>query len=435
MHRANRSQCRRTAALAATILITGALSGCGAIPWFGGEKDPAPPAELTDFVQEVGINTLWTQRPTKGSEDRRLALVPAVGGARVYVAGSDGRIAALSADAGRVIWERDTDLSFSAGPDLEGDRLILGTNAAQVVTLSANDGRELWRAQVGSEVLSVPRFSGEGKVIVHSLDDTIQALDASNGAELWQVSYPAPVLTLRGSGAPVITPSGIIVGLAGGKLVKLDPTDGVPLWEITISPPSGRSELARIADIDADPVVVGNLLFVGTYNGDLAAVDLDSGTILWRRQLSSYAGLSADQTDLFVTDSEDQVWGADPVSGAGRWRQERLLHRSLTAPAVLGNLIAVGDGEGYVHLLSQTDGRLMGRTRITKSAITARPIAAAGRLYVYAQDGTIAALTTGGTPKPVGGLLRKGPADNGGKSAAPATDDATADASAQETPN
>ena len=187
-------------------------------------------------------------------------------------------------------------------------------------------------------------------------------------------------------------------GLAGGKLVKLDPADGTPIWEVTITPPSGRSELARITDIDADPVLVGNLVFVGTYNGDLAAVDQQGGSVLWRRQLSSHAGIAADESRLFVTDSEDQVWGADPVGGAGRWKQERLRYRQLTAPALIGNLIAVGDLDGWLHLISQSDGRLVGRTRITKKPITARPLVIDGRIYVYATDGTLAVLTTGVAP-------------------------------------
>ena len=411
---------RAAAILLVATLVLG-LGGCSVIPWFGGEKDPTPPTKLQDFVSEAGIQTLWSERVTKGSEGRRLKLVPAVSGGRVYVADARGRVAALDANSGRVLWERETGLAFSGGPDLDGDRLILGSSGGEVVTLSAANGAQLWRAQLESEVISVPRASGEGKVIVHTLDDSIYGLDAANGAELWRLTYPAPVLTLRGSSSPAITPKGVVVGLSGGKLVKIDPADGTPLWEVTVTPPRGRSELARISDIDADPVVVGTLILVGTYNGDLAAVDLDGGAILWRRQLSSYAGLAANETDLFVTDSDDRIWGADPVNGAGRWKQERLLHRQLTAPALIGNLIAVGDLDGYIHLVAQSDGRLVGRARVAKKgAITARPVAAQGRLYVYGNDGTLAALSVGQAPPPSRRALRNQAAEGGAQAAIPA---------------
>lgn len=414
------------AAPAIAALLALGLGGCSYIPWIGADKDPTPPTKLEDFVQEVEPKVLWSERLTKGSEGRRLDLVPAVGGGRIWVSDSRGRILAADLDTGRVLWERETDLPFSGGPELSGDRLFLGTSSGQVLALSATDGREQWRVQLDSEVLSVPRTTGQGQVIVHTLDDTLYGLDGAKGTEQWRVGYPAPVLTLRGSSTPAIAASGVIAGLSGGKLVKLDPADGTPLWEVTVTPPSGRSELARIADIDADPVVVGTLIFVGTYNGDLAAVDLESGTILWRRQLSSYAGLAANETDLFVTDSEDQIWAADPVSGAGRWKQERLRFRQLTAPALIGNLIAVGDLDGYVHLIAQKDGRLVGRTRISKKgAINARPVADGNRLVVYANDGTLAVMTAGSAPAPGGRTLKGQSAEGGATAAIPATGGST----------
>lgn len=409
------------AATPLALLLGLSLAGCSYIPWLGAEKNPTPPTKLEDFAEEVGLQVLWSERLTRGSEGRRLDLVPAVGNGRVLAADSRGRVLAADLATGRVLWERETALPFSGGPDLAGDRLFLGTSGGQVVALSAVDGRELWRAELNSEVLSVPRAAGNGRVIVHTLDDTVHGLDAASGADQWRVSYPAPVLTLRGSSTPAVTASGVIVGLSGGKLVKLDPADGTPLWEVTVTPPAGRSELARISDIDADPVVVGTLVFVGTYNGDLAAVDLESGTILWRRQLSSYAGLAATENDLFVTDSQDQVWAADPVSGAGRWKQERLRYRQLTAPALIGNLIAVGDLDGYLHLIAQKDGRLVGRTRISKKgAINARPVVAANRLVVYANDGTLAVMTTGTAPSPGDRTLKGQSAEAGAKAAIPA---------------
>ncbi len=392
-------QRRRLLSQIGLLCLVGWLTGCESIPWIGKAKDPTPPAKLTDIVQEAAIQTLWSIRPTRGAEGQRLYLVPALAANRLYVADRRGRVVAVGADNGHPLWERDTALAFSGGPAIASERLVLGTSQGELLALSTADGREQWRTRLSSEILSVPTFTGDGKIIVHTLDDTIYGIDATTGKELWRIAYPAPVLTLRGSSSPVIVPGGVVVGLSGGKLVKLDTQDGAPLWEIMVSRPTGRSELARIADIDADPILLDNRLYVGAYNGDLAAVDAATGEVLWRRELSAYAGLAADGNSLFVTDSQDQVWGADLNGGAGRWKQENLRYRQLTAPALIGNLVAVGDFEGYLHLLSQTDGRLVGRLRITKKdGITARPLVIGNRLVVYADDGTLAALAISSTP-------------------------------------
>ncbi|NEX19594.1 outer membrane protein assembly factor BamB [Thiorhodococcus mannitoliphagus] len=378
------------------ILLTMLLAGCDSIPWFGGEKDPTPPTELTEITQQVGLSELWSERATRGTDGRRLYLVPALAAGKLYLADTRGRVMAMAADSGREIWQRDTKYPFSGGPDVAGNELVLGTTQGDLIALSTKDGSELWRANLGSEVLSVPRLTSDGKVIVHTLNDSIYAFESRTGKELWRINYPAPVLTLRGSSTPLIMPNATIVGLSGGKLVKIDTNEGIPLWETIITRPRGRSELARISDLDADPILMGNTLYVGTYNGDLAAVDATTGDVLWRRELSAHAGLAADATGLYVTDSKDQVWSADITDGSGRWKQESLRYRRVTAPALIGNDIAVGDFDGYLHLLNKTDGRLVGRTRIAKKAgITARPLVQGNRIYVYAEDGTISALTLG----------------------------------------
>jgi outer membrane protein assembly factor BamB len=375
------------------------LSGCSYIPWFGGEVDPRPPTELEKRQSEITVNTLWSTRVGEGADKRRLNLIPAVSGGRLYVADAEGRVIAMNAGNGQVLWERETGLPYSGGPEVGAKYIILGSSDGDIVALSVGDGTARWNARVDSEILSVPRIAGSS-VVVHTLDDNVYAFDLNSGEQLWRYTYPAPVLTLRGSSTPVIAGDSAIVGISGGKLVNLELESGLPLWETTVTPPHGRSELERIADIDADPVIVGDLIYVATYNGDLAAVDLNTGAVLWRRELSAHAGVTAAAGMLYVTDSDDVVWAATPDDGTGTWKQEALKYRRLTAPAVVGNLIAVGDLEGYVHWLDRRDGRLVAQDKVAGGPITARPLVSAGKLYVYADDGTVAALSAGTPPAP-----------------------------------
>jgi outer membrane protein assembly factor BamB len=381
--------------LLSTVLVT----GCSYLPWFGGEEDPRPPAELTNLTPAITVQTLWTQRVGHGSSGRRLELVPAVQGNKIFAASADGTAAAVSTADGRVLWQRETKLPFSGGPGAEGTRVLIGSSDGSLVALSAADGTELWRARVDSEILSVPRPAGD-IVVLHALDDTIYGFDALKGEQRWKYTYTPPVLTLRGSSSPAIAGKNAIVGLSGGKLVSLELATGLTTWEVTVTPPHGRSDLERIADIDADPVVVGGNVYVGTYNGDLAAVDLQSGAVLWRRALSTSAGLAAADGMLYVTDANDTVWAARPSDGAGVWKQTALKYRRLSPPAVIGDLVAVGDLAGYVHWLSRHDGRILARTKIAGGPITARPVAVGRTLYVLDDDGTLAALSPGAAPPP-----------------------------------
>ncbi len=373
------------------------LSGCSYIPWFGGEKDPRPPTELEKRQPEITVNKLWSNKVGEGADERRLDLVPAIQGGRLYVADAEGTVFAMNAATGNVLWQRETGLPFSGGPEVDGRYIVLGSGNGDLVALNIQDGTPLWNARVDSEVLSVPRIAGSS-VVVHTLHDSVYAFDLTSGDQRWKYIFPAPILTLRGSSSPAITGDSAIVGISGGKLLNLELETGVPLWETTVTPPHGRSELERIADLDADPVIVDGIVYVATYNGDLAAVDLSTGAVLWRRELSAHAGITAESGMLYVTDSDDVVWAASPQDGTGTWKQEALKYRRLTAPAVLGNLVVVGDLDGYLHWLDRRDGRIVASDRVAGGPITARPQVSGGKLYVYGDDGTVAALSAGSPP-------------------------------------
>ena len=394
--------------IALALLAPVALAGCGMLSWIGGEKDPTPPTELNKKMpQQVRVQTAWKTRIGKGTNERQLRLVPVVANGRLFAADPSGRVLSISPSDGRTLWERKTDFPFSGGPDVQGDTLVIGSTDGDLLALSTRDGAQKWRSQLGSEILSVPRIIGD-LVVVHTTDDNVYGIELADGSERWRYGYPTPVLTLRGSSTPAVAGDGVIVGFSGGRLVYLDLEQGVPVWEVIVTPPRGRSELDRIADIDADPVVVGNIAYVATYNGDLAAVDTVAGSVLWRRELSAHAGLSAAQDALYITGSDDSLWAADPADGAGRWRQEGLLHRRLTAPALLGNYLVVGDIDGYVHFLSRRDGRLLGFERVAKDRIAHQPVVANGLAFVYANDGTLAALRASGAPLPAAGASLSG---------------------------
>ena len=53
--------------------------------------------------------------------------------------------------------------------------------------------------------------------------------------------------------------------------------------------------------------------------------------------------------------------------------------------------MAVADSEGYLHLLSQTDGHFVARAKVDGSGVNAPMVTDGERLYVLANDGSITA--------------------------------------------
>ncbi len=375
------------------------LVGCGSLDplkLLEDESNVEPPAELVELKSSIGVRKLWSTSVGSGSSEDRVKLVPYIQGNRVYVADREGVVKALDSSSGRIVWSVEKEgLEISGGPGAGEGLVLIGTSNGEVVALSEQDGSEKWRARVSSEVLSVPK-AGRGVVVVHTIDGKLYAMDASDGKLKWVYDRSIPVLTLHGNSSPVISGSAVMCGLASGKLVSFDLESGQQIWESTIAVPTGRSELERMVDIDGDPVVQSGMIYVATYQGQLAAVVEDTGDVVWRRKLSSYAGLGADFENLYVSDAEDMVWAIDPKNSSSMWKQSKLRGRKLSAPAVLGGYVVVGDFEGYLHWMSPEDGHMVARTRVGDEPITTPPVIDGKVAYVLGDGGELAAIAISG---------------------------------------
>ena len=381
---------RRAKVARFTVLFTAlAFSGCGA---FRSDEITLPPAELEDLQPAIRIETAWSGRITSGAGGRHLELHPAAAGGRVFAAGHDGAVAAHDALTGKRIWEADTGIPVSGGPGVGSGIIVVGNSDGDVVALAGVDGAVVWRARVSSEVLSAPAVS-ERIVVVRSTDGKLFGLSTVNGERIWVYDRAVPVLTLRGTSSPVIAGDIVIAGFDSGHLAAVSLADGRLVWESRVAAPTGRTEMERLVDIDADPIVSDGVVYAITVQGPIAALDLHTGRLLWQRDMSSHAGLGAGRRLLYVTDDESRIWALDRDSGEWRWRQDGLERRKATRPVEFGEYVVVADFEGYAHWLSIDDGRFVARVRAGGGAVIAPPVAAEATVYVLDVNGKLTALT------------------------------------------
>jgi outer membrane protein assembly factor BamB len=155
--------------------------------------------------------------------------------------------------------------------------------------------------------------------------------------------------------------------------------------------PQGRSEIERVVDIDGSMELVGNELYVASYQGRLMAIDVVNGRKLWQHNVSSFSGVSQGFGNVYVAD-EDGTVIAYQRSGAGeRWSQPALSYRQLSRPTPVSSYVAVGDFEGYVHIMSQVDGDFVGRVRADSDGVRANMLSVDNVLYVYGNSGDLIA--------------------------------------------
>ncbi len=355
---------------------------------FGGDEEENVPADLVKFKPTLKIKKIWSKNLGDSAEHLRLALSATSDGSTIYAAAHDGRVAAFAIDDGKRLWLKKTKMPLSAGPTVRNDVIVLGSSDGDIIALDAADGRERWRTTVSSEVLAAPALTDD-VVLVRTVDGKLVALDIDDGAEAWFVQQSVPRLSVRGTGEPVVIRNAVICGFDNGKLAAYDLGDGSLLWDILLSPPSGRTEVDRLSDLNASVRVVGSDIYVVGYQGVLASLAVESGQILWTREISSHSGIGVDLNNLYVSRDDSNLAALTRRSGRELWRQDSLLNRDISAPTPFGSSVVVGDFEGYLHWFDAATGVLQDRVRAGGERITTAPLVVNETLFVVTDGGKL----------------------------------------------
>jgi outer membrane protein assembly factor BamB len=199
-----------------------------------------------------------------------------------------------------------------------------------------------------------------------------------------------PPLVLRGGSAPKAQDGLLISGFANGEIVAFNEDTGKISWRQLVAEPSGTFAVERMVDIVADPVIVDNTIYVATYQGKIAALNLHNGRILWTKDASTFSGLAVTNNMVIISDANDYVTAFDRATGAQLWQQKSLEYRGLTAPATISHYAVVGDAEGYLHFIDTRNGRFAARVAVGGGGIVAAPIVNDNAVYVVTRSGYLA---------------------------------------------
>ncbi|MXV62459.1 PQQ-binding-like beta-propeller repeat protein [Natronorubrum sp. JWXQ-INN-674] len=156
--------------------------------------------------------------------------------------------------------------------------------------------------------------------------------------------------------SPVPTPDGETIVFAGdsGRVQAYTPR-GEQRWSTL----TGATELG----FHGSAAIVGDTAYIGGYDGDLYALDTESGDIVWRTRADDLDGALAigsspayyDGTLYVVSEygspSTGTIWAIDPDTGDPTWKDDRMWgqpHPSPTIDLEAGRMVA-GSNDGVVY--------------------------------------------------------------------------------------
>lgn len=375
--KASRSASRlRLSALLPVLAMTVVLAACSSS---NKKPEPAPLAPVTALVSAKQVWSLQIGATAPLVE-------PAVAGATVVFANAAGGLFAIDAKAGRESWRADLGSTLAAGVGFDGETAAVVTKDNDLIALSA--GRELWRVRLAARVFTAPLVAGQ-RVFVLSGDRSVLAFDGKTGARLWsQSARGADALVLQQAGVLIAVGDTLVTGVSG-RLAGLNPNNGSVRWDAAIANPRGVNEIERLVDLVGRVGRVGDQICARAFQSAVGCVDAGRGALAWTKTANGAVGVHADAGQVYGSEANGRVVAWKRSSGDVAWSTDRLLHRGLTAPLAAGRSIAVGDSQGYVHLLSREDGSMLNRLSTDGSPIVAAPLLAGNTMIAVTRNGGV----------------------------------------------
>lgn len=369
-----------------TITIIG-LMGIGLI---GCAKNASPPSEQT----EVEAQPSWKTKVGTGSAGQSLALTPVVEKGIIYAVSHDGFTTAIDEKTGNYLWSVKLRFNPTSGLAIHDNLLYVGTGNGFVIALNKKDGKIVWTTPITGEVYATPTIAWD-TLLVKSEDGKLYALESKSGKELWLYQSLLPDIIIRSGSSAKVANGMVIAGFANGQITALSLSNGQMMWRQSLEYAFQSNILTNLStnhkslDIDQDPIIHDGKIYISTIKGQMAALDLRTGEIVWTREFSGFAGMAMGDDQLFVTDQQGVLWAFNPDTGKVDWKQEQLVSHKLTAPQVYKGSVVVGNQQGSLYYFAQKDGRPQNRVQVANSGIIGAPIVSGRSLFVLTQNGNL----------------------------------------------
>jgi outer membrane protein assembly factor BamB len=216
------------------------------------------------------------------------------------------------------------------------------------------------------------------------------AFDGASGQKLWTQQRTGEPLVLKQAGILTSYQDNLLVGLAG-RLVALNPANGISKWETNIGTSRGTNEVERLVDLVAGISRINNVVCARSFQTAVTCLDANKGSNVWTRSSAGHVGLAGSEASVFGVESDSKLTAWSRDSGQVQWQSDALRFRGLTAPAAAEGQLLVGDDLGWVHWLDLRSGQAVARVQADATGIAMAPLRAGKNWVVVSKNGLVQA--------------------------------------------
>ncbi len=318
----------------------------------------------------------WSVDIGAGSDDdTQLLSQPVIAGGRVYTMDSEALVRAQDVNTGDLMWERQIESKaeeegiLGGGLAVENGRLFATTGFGEVIAMDADSGKEIWRRKVTGPIRAAPTISG-GRLFAITITNELYALDTGDGRVLWTYAGITETAGLLGGASPAVDGSVVVVPFSSGEVVALRVENGRLVWSDSLRAVDRLDPISSLAHIRGRPVIDRGRVFVTSNSGRTIAIDMRTGSRVWERRIGAVHGPWVAGEFLFLLSTSGELVCLSRRNGGIRWvRQLRRFEDEedregpifWTGPVLAGDRLIVAGSNGEVWSISPYTGKLLGR--------------------------------------------------------------------------
>ena len=321
------------------------------------------------------IKKKWSIDIGKGTDDDyRLSSGPIVADQKIFTMDAETLVSAFKFDTGSQIWEinltpnNEDDGHVNGGLAYGAGLIFATTGFGQVIAIEANTGKLVWRKIIGTPFRAAPTYRG-GRVFAQTLNNEIYALNSKTGKELWKHSGVPEVASILGAASPAVGEGVVVVPYSSGQLVALRVDNGRVLWEENLSSIRRTKIVSALSDIRGRPIIDRGKVIAISHGGQIVGIDLKTGTRIWDRKIGGLESPWVSGNYIFTLTNEAEVICLSRETGSVIWvqrlpryeNQEKLKDQIIwTGPLLASDRLIVSGSNGEALAISPYSGKILG---------------------------------------------------------------------------
>jgi len=369
-----------------------------------------PGGNAQHVMQHVALASspqkVWDLDIGDGSNGRRsLVSMPVIHDGVIYAIDADAKVSAFDERSGKKRWDKKfrekletRKLAYGGGVTVGGGKLFITNGYGHIAALSFS-GELLWQTETAIPMRGAPTYA-DGRVFAQTHDNQIYAVSSEDGSILWNEIAITEVAGLVGAASPAVVGNTVIAAYSSGEVIAMRVENGRVLWTDTVSRQGTLNAIASLRDVDGHPVVFDNKVYAISHSGRMVSIDLRTGVRLWEQNIGSQHTPWVAGDFIYVVTPEGQAACLTRRDGKVRWvtQLERYKDPSTRkepvhwhGPTLAGDRLVITSSHGYAVSLSPYTGDFISGLELPDDA-EMPPIVANETLYVMTTDGELIAM-------------------------------------------